>query len=235
VQAVAEIPNNTVIADFALPYLCCSDCAPVNFIIQKPPAWLRLEKDKICLGQDTEVRFEVSPEDGEIQSDPEVPGMTIENKKITFDPATFPEDLFGKPIRFTVNQQVTEAELTVFKALQVDFEAPERAPVGLEITFDPFGDIEGAFFLWDFGDGSPTSTEKNPKHRYTELPDNEDNSVTVKLEVTASNGVCTATAEHTIQLFEIIIEVNLDGRDFCENDESSHPFNVAYRRRNCNH
>jgi hypothetical protein len=146
VQAVAEIPNNTVIADFSLPYLCCSDCAPVNFIIQKPPAWMRIEKDKICLGQDTEVRFEVSPEDGEIQSNPEVQGMTIENKKLVFDPEVFPEDLLGEKITFTVNQQVTEAELTVFKAPQVDFEAPERAPVGLEITFEPFGDIEGAFF-----------------------------------------------------------------------------------------
>ncbi|MCA1760580.1 MAG: hypothetical protein LC658_12505, partial [Bacteroidales bacterium] len=96
-----------------------------------------------------------------------------------------------------------------------------------EITFEPFGEIEDAFFLWDFGDGSPTSTEKNPKHRYTKLPDNEDNLVTVKLVVTASNGVCTATAEHKIQLFEIIIEVNLEGRDFCENDESSHPFNLG--------
>jgi hypothetical protein len=227
VQAVAEIPNNTVVADFSLPYLCCSDCAPVNFIIQKPPAWLRLEKDKICLGQDTEVRFEVSPEDGEIRSNPEVSGMTIENKKLVFDPSVFPEELLGEKITFTVNQQVTEAELTVFKAPQVDFEAPERAPVGLEITFESFGDIEGAFFLWDFGDGSPTSTEKSPKHRYTELPDNEDNSVVVKLVATASNGVCTATAEHKIQLFEIIIEVNLDGRDFCENDESPHLFTVV--------
>ncbi len=227
VQAVAEVPNNTVIADFSLPYLCCSDCAPVNFIIQKPPAQLRLEKDKICLGQDTEVRFDVSPEDGEIRSNPEVPGMTIEDKKLVFDPSVFPEDLLGEKITFTVNQQVTEAELTVFKAPQVGFEAPERAPVNLEITFEPFGEIDGAFFLWDFGDGSPTSTEKSPKHRYTELPDNEDNSVTVKLEVRASNGVCTATAERKIQLFEIIIEVHLDGSDFCENDESPHQFNVV--------
>lgn len=226
VQAAAEIPNNTVVADFSLPYLCCSDCAPVNFIIQKPPAQLRLEKDKICLGQDTEVRFEVSPEDGEIRSNPEVPGMTVEDQKLVFDPSLFPEDLLGKKITFTVNQQITEAELTVFKAPQVDFQAPERAPVNLEITFEPFGDIEGAFFLWDFGDGSPTSTEKSPKHRYTKLPDNEDNSVVVKLIITASNGVCTATAEHKIQLFEIIIEVNLDGRDFCENDESPHAFGI---------
>lgn len=223
VQAAAEIPNNTVVADFSLPYLCCSDCAPVNFIIQKPPAWLRLEKDKICLGQDTEVRFEVSPEDGEIETNPEVPGMTIENKKITFDPAVFPEDFFGKPILFTVNQQVTEAELTVFKPIQVDFKVPESPTSETVITFVPFGDIAGAEFLWDFGDGSPVSDEEKPTHEY-KLPVNENNKVVVILIVSAPNGVCKATVEHEIQFEEIKVTINLDGRDFCERNENGIPF-----------
>lgn len=33
---VAYETSNQVIADFSLPYLCCSGCSPVNFIIQKP-------------------------------------------------------------------------------------------------------------------------------------------------------------------------------------------------------
>lgn len=223
IQVVADIPDNTVIADFSLPYLCCSDCAPVNFIIQKPPAWLRLEKDKICLGRDTEIRFEVSPEDGEIKSDPDVPGMTIENKKISFDPSVFPEDLFGKPIRFTVNQQVTEAELTVFKPVQVDFRVPESPTTETVITFVPFGDIEGAEFLWDFGDGSPVSDEEKPTHEY-KLPVNENNTVVVTLTVSAPNGVCKATVEHEIQFEEIKVTIDLDGRDFCEHNENGIPF-----------
>jgi PKD repeat protein len=223
VQAVADIPNNTVVADFALPYLCCSDCAPVNFIIQKPPAWMRIEKDKICLGQETGVRYEVSPEDGEIQSNPEVPGMTVENNRITFNPEVFPDNLFGKPIRFTVNQQVTEAELTVFKPIQVDFEVPESPTSETVITFVPFGDIDGAEFLWNFGDGSPESEEEKPTHTYN-LPVNEDNKVLVTLTVTASNGVCKATVEHEIQFEQIEVSINLDGRDFCVRNENGIPF-----------
>ena len=222
-QAMADVPNNTVIADFSLPYLCCSDCAPVNFIIQKPPAWLRLEKDKICLGQDTEIRFEVSPEDGEIKSDPEVPGMAIENNKMTFDPAVFPAELFGKTIRFTVNQQVTEAELTVYKAPNVDFKVPESPTSETVITFVPSGDVEGAEFLWDFGDGTPVSNEEKPTHEY-KLPVNEENKVVVKLTVTAPNGVCTATVEHEIQFEEVEVTINLDGSDFCVRDENGIPF-----------
>ncbi len=223
VKAVADIPNNTVVADFSLPYLCCSNCASVNFIIQKPPAWLRLEKDKICLGQDNEVRFEVSPDDGEIKSDSDVPGMNIENKKITFDPAVFPDNLFGKLIRFTVNQQVTEAELTVFKSIQVDFKVPESPTSEKVITFIPLGDIEGAEFVWDFGDGSPASGEEKPTHEY-KLPVNDENTVVVTLTVIAANGVCKAVVEHEIQFEEIKVTIDLDGRDFCLKNENGIPF-----------
>jgi len=226
--AEADIPNNTVVADFSLPYLCCSDCAPVNFIIQKPPAKLRLEKETLCIGSDTGViLYDVSPPDGVIAADPETEGLTIGDGKITIDPAAFPEEMLGQTIHFTVNQQITDAELTVYKAPQVDFEAPERAAVGQQITLKPFGDIEGVSFLWDFGDGSPTSTQQNPTHVYEELPGTDDNTIVVKLVVTGANGVCTATAEHEIQLFEIIIEVDLTERDFCENDETGHPFTIS--------
>lgn len=34
---VAALKDGDVIADFYLPYTCCSDCAPVQFVIQEPP------------------------------------------------------------------------------------------------------------------------------------------------------------------------------------------------------
>jgi hypothetical protein len=34
---VAGLATGTVIADFYLPYSCCSDCAPLQFVIQEPP------------------------------------------------------------------------------------------------------------------------------------------------------------------------------------------------------
>ena len=34
---VASLANGTVIADFYLPYSCCSDCSPIQFVIQEPP------------------------------------------------------------------------------------------------------------------------------------------------------------------------------------------------------
>jgi hypothetical protein len=78
-----DLPDNTVVADFSLPYMCCSDCAPVNFIVQKPPVSLRLEKDEFCLGIDTSpLLFDVSPVDGVIKVEPPVDGVTFEVVKL---------------------------------------------------------------------------------------------------------------------------------------------------------
>ena len=41
--AVDELADGTVIADFFLPYLCCSECAPVQYVLPLPPLGLLVE------------------------------------------------------------------------------------------------------------------------------------------------------------------------------------------------
>ncbi len=221
-----ELNNNTVIVDFSLPYMCCSDCAPVNFIIARPPVSLQLEKDEFCLGKDkSPLLFEVSPDDGIIKADAEIAGVTIDGKKLLLDATLFPDDMLGKPIRFTVNDQVTEAQLTVYRAIQFDFAVPESPVSDPKVTFVPTGKLDGASFLWSFGDDN-LSTERNPTHTY-KLPVNDDNKVTVSLTVTAPNGICQTTVEHSIQ-FEIEeTKVTLKESNYCEKDEKSYPFEIT--------
>jgi len=222
-----ELPNYTVVADFSLPYMCCSDCAPVNFIIQKPPVSLRLEKDEFCLGNDTSpLLFEVSPADGIIKADPVVPGVTIDGVKLAIDPELFPADMIGKPIHFTVNEQITLTQLTVYRGVQFDFEVPESPTTETKITFIPSGNLEnGCTFLWSFGDDS-LSTERNPTHVY-KLPVNKENKVTVSLTVTAPNGVCHSTVEREIAFKIEDTKINLDKLTYCSNDRSSYPFIIT--------
>ncbi|NQU52327.1 MAG: PKD domain-containing protein [Bacteroidetes bacterium] len=221
-----DLPNNTVIADFSLPYMCCSDCALVNFIIAKPPVSLRLEKDEFCLGKDTSpLLFEVSPEDGVIKADPESAGITIDGKKLMLDAALFPDEMLGKPILFTVNDQITQTQLTVYRAVQFDFEVPESPTSVSKVNFRPTGKLDGATFLWSFGDDN-LSTERNPTHVYN-LPVNEDNKVTVSLTVTAPNGVCHNTVEHQIEFIVEETKISLEKENFCQNDKNSYPFVVT--------
>ena len=221
-----ELPNYTVVADFSLPYMCCSDCSPVNFIVQKPPVTLRLDKDEFCLGNDTSpLLFEVSPADGVIKADPVVAGVTIDGVKLNIDPALFPDDMIGKPIHFTVNEQVTLTQLTVYRGVQFDFAVPESPTTQTKITFIPSGNLDGCSFLWSFGDDS-LSTERNPTHLY-KLPVNKENKVTVSLTVTASNGVCHSTIEHEIAFKIEDTKINLDKLTYCSNDQNSYPFIVT--------
>jgi len=218
------ITNNTVVADFSLPYMCCSDCAPVNFIIAKPTVSLQLEKDEFCLGKDTSpLLFEVSPADGVIKADAEIKGVTISGKKLSFDATLFPKEMLGKPIRFTVNEQVTECEITVYKAIQFDFAVPQSPTTKTTITFMPTGDLDGATFLWSFGDDN-LSTERNPTHKFAVTGDN--NKVTVSLTVTAPNGICEITVEHDIEFKVAETTISLAEDNYCKNDKNSYLFTI---------
>ena len=223
---LTDLPDNTVIADFALPYMCCSDCSPVNFIVQRPPVSLRLEKDQFCLGQDTSpLLFDVSPADGEIKANENVDGLTIDGNKLTLDPEAFPDEMIGKVIHFTVNDQITDCEITVFRGVQFDFEVPESPTAQTEITFVPKGNLEGASFLWSFGDDN-LSTERNPTHTYV-LPVNDENKVTVSLTVTAANGICQSTVEHEIEFRVEPAQISLAKTVFCENDKNEYLFEIS--------
>ncbi len=221
-----DIPNNTVVADFSLPYMCCSDCASINFIVQKTPVSLRLEKDEFCLGNDSSpLLFDVSPADGVIKADAEIDGLTIDGVKLSLEPESFPNEMLGKPIHFTVNDQITNCQLIVYRGVQFDFSVPESPTSQTSFLFQPTGDLKGASFLWSFGDDN-MSTEMNPRHDYI-MPVNEENKVTVSLTVTAANGICHSTIEHDIEFKVEETRIKLDKKEFCENDKENYPFVVT--------
>ena len=42
-DTVGDLPDGVVIADFFLPYICCSDCAPVQYVLPTPPLGLTVK------------------------------------------------------------------------------------------------------------------------------------------------------------------------------------------------
>ena len=235
----SNIPQNTVVADFCLPYLCCSDCAPINFIIPAQPVSLRLPKAHICLDKETKpLLFEVVPQDGEVTADVTEGlngGVTRNNDdKFVFDAKLVSESLHGKEIKFMVNGQFTDATMFVFEKPQFDFRIgdPDYSVDGFsaEVTFTTLGNDlpDGVTYEWNFGDGS-TGLDRfveNPRHTF-DLRGREDEVVTFTVELTIANGRCQESQSHDIELEIIFPELNIPDEVCFDNSEEA-PMDIPY-------
>ncbi len=66
-KVVGDLNEGTVIADFFLPYLCCSDCSPVQFILQKIPPTFTAQIG--CTNSDNRAEVTIVPKGGEAPYD----------------------------------------------------------------------------------------------------------------------------------------------------------------------
>ncbi|WP_276363728.1 PKD domain-containing protein [Daejeonella sp. H1SJ63] len=192
---IGEIDHGTVIADFYLPYLCYSDCQPINFIINesKPPAEkpsIDIKIKEFCSDDKQAYAVFVSPEGGNLSGEGIV---TAADNTVTFQPSIV--DLqtgTQKSIKiiYTKDGETVSVDVLVFKKPIAAFDFKGGINVN-EISFinkSQFADK----FEWDFGDGG-TSDENSPKHTYT-----TNGTFTVKLKV--SNGICSNTVSKPIDI-----------------------------------
>ena len=226
--AVGNIPAKTVVADFSLPYLCCSDCKSVNFIMPRMPASLRLSSNNFCIGTSTSpVELYAYPPDGTVKFEPAVPGITVNGNQLLIDSSIIPESMFGTTIHFTVNDQVTDATLTIYESPEFTIVRPDNplssGAVQFGVSFPPGVEDPGMQYLWRFGDGS-TSTLKSPLHNYS-LPLPGGNTITVYLTVTPANGACPVTKD--VQLFFEDVSITLSESTFCSNNMTRYPFSIT--------
>ncbi|QKX07306.1 DUF4402 domain-containing protein [Aquimarina sp. TRL1] len=231
-----DIAANTVVADFSLPYLCCSDCSPVNFIVPAPPVSLRLPAAHVCLDEDTQpLLFEVQPTEGIVKavvSLGENGGVRRnDDAKFVFDPTLVSPGLYGKEITFTVNDQVTDCVIKVYKkpaiglshTVQYLDEIRSRARVIYTLSGDQLG--ETIAYRWTFGNEESSTESPNSDGVLTKefsLPVNESNSMTTHLEMT--NGICTMEASTQIN-FEgpIAVDLTLLETEICLDTSTSEP------------
>jgi hypothetical protein len=225
-QNLFTAPNGTVVADFTLPYMCCSDCSPINFIMPAPIVRLSLPTEILCLKGTTPtvLTFNVEPASGVIKADQVIAGMTITGKQVSFDPNLFPTGSLNTVINFTVNDQITNCKLTVVKPLTASISAPENPIVSPIVNLLAIGSFPtGTLFNWDFGDGQSAS-QRNVTHTYT-LPVNSANSLDVTLTVSPPSGACPTVIKRNL-VFQGV-EISLEATDYCFNDETAYDFIIT--------
>ncbi len=214
-NAVSGIGENTVVADFTLPYLCCSDCRPVGFIMPEIIADLRLGSNSICVEEGKIARIPLYryPANGTVALSPTVAGVSADGDELVIDPALVPESAYDQVIHFTLNGHETNAELTLHKATVAEMIAPGNPITDATVEFDcelPSGEDPTKYsYFWDFGDGT-TSMEKAPTHTYA-TPITQ---ATVRLTVLSENeDQCPLTLEKEF-------EFELAPPGFCESQSS---------------
>lgn len=199
-----RLKDGEVIADFYVPYMCCSDCPPIAYILEEkrepPPV---VEKPTIqieptfCENDKEAHTITVSPAGGKITGDDgkEVPG--VDGDKMTFTPAEAGPGEYK--IIYTANGESTApVTVTVLKAPRTSkfsFKAKRLKQGGFSVDFIPDVNDETFVYDWKFGDGfTPTTSAEavpaiNAMFSPTGLP------IHTNATLQVSNGICKADPE----------------------------------------
>lgn len=140
-----SIRNPKVIADFSLPYICCTPKAVVK---------LSLPASAIC-AEASPIPFTVSPMNGIVKASVGS-GVKLINGQYFFDPKAVEEQYRGQEITFTVNGKPTDCSIKVVSQPEIKIEVvnvyyPEGESVITELHLKVSGDgFENYTYSWDF-------------------------------------------------------------------------------------
>lgn len=156
-----SIRNPMVIADFSIPYICCTPKAVVK---------LSLPADVIC-AEAAPIPFTVSPVNGVVKASVGS-GVKFMNGQYFFDPKAVEEQYRDQEITFTVNGKPTDCSIKVISQPDINITVkdvfyPEEGSNITEIHFKVSGTgFENYTYTWDFLDNG---------HLITLNPDNDGN------------------------------------------------------------
>ena len=193
-----KLTDGSVIADFYVPYLCCSDCPPITYIISQPVT-ISIDQKEFCQSDKIKYPVTVDPAGGVLKID----GKKVTN--FTIQPATLSVGLHT--ITYTVNNKTVSITIEIVNMPKGSFvkgypldSYEEITKIDFEITSSA---RPGAIYNWDFGDNSTQPNGGlNQTHEYANLS-NGLNNLTVT--VTIIDGPCQVKLQKsfTINIYVI--------------------------------
>ncbi|MCR8557642.1 hypothetical protein KXD93_08310 [Mucilaginibacter sp. BJC16-A38] len=192
------IPDGAVIADFYIPYLCCSDCPPVAYVLEQPknppPPKPVVSMNTTFCDNDTDAeKITVSIAGGTFKK---VAGL--DDKGLTFTPATAGAGTYT--IAYTAGGiDADPVTVTVLPTPnRFDFSGKsEKVTPNTDRTFT----IDAAFgvekpntkftYKWTFGDGFTVKEATGPvQHMQIIFDPEKDKQIKTQVTLTTSNGNC---------------------------------------------
>jgi hypothetical protein len=211
-KLIPEIPDGTVIADFYLPFICCSDCPPIHFEVAAPEAApgtpdapkMSIDPTEFCNGDPGPIAITVSPTGGTISGE----GVT-DSSFVPQDVAVGGNSVKEVELTYTFGDATVSQTVKVYHSPIPKFKIVQNADAGPAHVQIVDSSKFAASYSWDFGDGTAAVTTQQASHDYTA-------SGTYKITLTATNGKCTVdkSAEVTIELPRLCIPIKLLGDEF---------------------
>ncbi|NIF06628.1 hypothetical protein F3J23_14355 [Chryseobacterium sp. Tr-659] len=193
--AMVYDPVGRVIADFSLPYMCCTPKTKIQ---------LSLPNTVIC-AQSRPIPFTVLPLNGVVKAAVDGSlngGVQIINGKYFFDPASVSPQLYGQEITFTVNGVPTSCSIKVTAQPKVKIVAnsvdyPEGSSPATTVNFKVSGDDFASYnYSWDFlGNGSFVTMNPDAKGNLSYTFYNLTPPKIPTIRVSVGNNGCTQDIE----------------------------------------
>ena len=211
-----NVQQFTVLADFCLPYRCCSKLPPLTIALPRRKVSVQLPVAFLCVSANPDAdkpnRFPITvvPSDGLLENDSGVAGLVVkEEETYFFEPQAVTEELFGKTISFTVDGEGTDAELRIYRepeaaySFEIEEAKDDSKVISWNVKFSnetAIRDDENLSYLWDFGDGS-SSQEVSPQHTFSILLDQfPDSNPVFKVNLRVANGPCVNARTEELEL-----------------------------------
>lgn len=187
-----------VIADFYVPYLCCSDCPPIAYILPEKPPAPPVDTPTIKMGttfcdnDDKPEKITVSPAGGKVTDEQGNEVKGVDNTAFTFTPQLAGAGIYN--LVYTQNNVASDpAKVTVLatpKDSSFTFKSVFADQGVFTVTFTPNIPDDNFTYAWTFGAGfSPaTSSDREPVITATVNATGGETFTSASLQV--SNGTC---------------------------------------------
>jgi len=198
-KGIKALADGVVVADFYLPYLCTSDCQPVNFnvVIPVPTVSFALDKLEYCSEDDVvEYPFKANPTGGELTTTAEQKDSIKNNGDGTFSflpgkvviPAGAKDVTVTYTYKFGDQMQTLNVKVYAYPKVNVIATPDPNNPLKIDFTFDKPEIVSVA--NWAFGDAA-AGAGVALSHTYP-----KGGEYTVLCEV--KNGICSFNPVNTV-------------------------------------
>lgn len=182
-----------VVADFSLPYICCTPKVDVK---------LTLPTSVICTNA-SHIPFTVFPMNGVVKANTDLDaGVELIDRQYFFNPALVAPELYDEEITFTVNGKPTSCSIRVTKQKDVkinivDIVYPTDGSAATTVYFKvQEADRNDYTYSWDFwGNGNPVNLKPDGEGRFTYTFRDLNPKIIPTIKVSVSKNGCTQNIE----------------------------------------